>query len=114
MIYHSKSGVVLCWIRLFPTLISKIKWLGSELPLKCNFRSFEDEHRAITDLESLIRTAIESSSPLTKQILIKDCFKIDESSKMESAQPHPNQDNVNNPSDIEKYFSQLMRLGKIR
>ena len=26
--------VVLCRIRLFPTLISKIKWLGSKLPLK--------------------------------------------------------------------------------
>ena len=28
-----KFGVVLCRIRPFPTLISKIKWLGSELPL---------------------------------------------------------------------------------
>ena len=27
------SRVVLCRIRLFPTLISKIKWLGSGLPL---------------------------------------------------------------------------------
>ena len=30
-------GVVLCRIRFFPTLISKIKWLGSELPLIRNF-----------------------------------------------------------------------------
>ena len=29
-----ESRFVLCRIRLFPTLISKIKWLGSELPLK--------------------------------------------------------------------------------
>ena len=29
-----KFRVVLCRIRLFPTLSSKIKWLGSELPLK--------------------------------------------------------------------------------
>ena len=29
-----KFSVVLCRIRLFPTLISKIKWLGFELPLK--------------------------------------------------------------------------------
>jgi len=28
--------VVVCRIRLFPTLISKIKWLGSKLPLKSN------------------------------------------------------------------------------
>ena len=28
---------VLCPIRLFPTLISKIKWLGSELPLNQRF-----------------------------------------------------------------------------
>ena len=28
-----KFRVVLCRIRLFPTLVSKIKWLGSELPL---------------------------------------------------------------------------------
>ena len=28
-----KFRVVLCRIRLFPTLISKIKWFGSELPL---------------------------------------------------------------------------------
>jgi len=26
--------VVVCWIRLFPTLISKIKWLRSRLPFK--------------------------------------------------------------------------------
>ena len=31
-----KFRVVLRRIRLFPTLISKIKWLGSELPLKLN------------------------------------------------------------------------------
>ena len=29
--------VVVCRIRLFPTLISRIKWLGSELPLKIRF-----------------------------------------------------------------------------
>ena len=28
-----KFGVVLCRIRSFPAWISKIKWLGSELPL---------------------------------------------------------------------------------
>ena len=31
-----KFGVVLCRIRLFPTFISKIKWLESELPLISN------------------------------------------------------------------------------
>ena len=32
--------ILLCRIRLFPTLISKIKWLGSGLPLMCvNFAS---------------------------------------------------------------------------
>ena len=30
MSYHSKSGVVLCRIRLFPTIISKMDWV---LPL---------------------------------------------------------------------------------
>jgi len=30
---HFKFRVVLCRIHLFPTLISKIKWLGSEPPL---------------------------------------------------------------------------------
>ena len=29
----SNCRVVVCRIRLFPTLFSKIKWLGSELPL---------------------------------------------------------------------------------
>ena len=29
-----KFRVVLCWIRPLPKLISKIKWFGSELPLK--------------------------------------------------------------------------------
>ena len=33
MSHYSKSKVVVCRIRLFPTLISKIKWPGSELPL---------------------------------------------------------------------------------
>ena len=33
MSYHSKSRVVLCRIRLFPTMISKIKLVGSRLPL---------------------------------------------------------------------------------
>ena len=28
-----KFRFVLCWIRLFPTLISKIKWLGYRLPI---------------------------------------------------------------------------------
>ena len=32
-----KFRVFFCRIRRFPTLISKIKWLGSELPLK-NFQ----------------------------------------------------------------------------
>jgi len=29
-----KFRVVLCRIRLFPTMISRVKWIGSELPLK--------------------------------------------------------------------------------
>ena len=33
--------VVLCRIRPFPTLISKIKWHGSELPLKWNISPME-------------------------------------------------------------------------
>ena len=35
-----KFRVVLCRFRLFPTLISKRKWLGSELPLKFLFWNF--------------------------------------------------------------------------
>ena len=34
--YYLKPRVVLCRIRLFPTFISEIKGLGSELPLKFN------------------------------------------------------------------------------
>jgi len=35
-----KFRVVICRIRLFPTLISKIKWLGYELPLKMQSLEF--------------------------------------------------------------------------
>ena len=37
-----KFKVVPCRIRLFPTLISKIKWLGSELPLSNLVDGLED------------------------------------------------------------------------
>ena len=33
MIYHWKSTIVLCRIRLFPTMISKMKWVWYKLPL---------------------------------------------------------------------------------
>ena len=39
MIYDSNSRVVQCRIRSFPTLISKIKWLGSGLPLTVTHRT---------------------------------------------------------------------------
>ena len=40
--FESRFNVrfVLCRIRLFPTLDSRIKWLGSELPLQLNQRGF--------------------------------------------------------------------------
>jgi len=47
--------VVVCRIRLFPTLISKIKWLGSELPL--NWLKI-----AVGDLDLSLRT---------------NCFRVD-------------------------------------
>ena len=40
-----KFRVVPCRIRLFPTLISKGKWLGSELPLRLNWPFLRGNHK---------------------------------------------------------------------
>ena len=53
----SKSRVVLCRIRLFPPLISKIKWLWSELPL---------EYRTKWSVELVLFTVFPSERCLTR------------------------------------------------
>ena len=42
-----KFRVVLCRIRLFPTFISKIRWFGSALPLKCSLKSLRKNRLAV-------------------------------------------------------------------
>ena len=61
-----KFRVVLCQIRLFPTLISKIKWLGSELPLR-NFMSRMSQKTVSQwnpDLSCIANTVLESLSSI--------------------------------------------------
>ena len=62
-----KFRVVLCRIRFFPTLISKIKWLGSGLPLISDFLPDMDEAHSLDQRMSKLGFEIktnDSSIPL--------------------------------------------------
>ena len=54
--WRFKFRVVICRIRLFPTLISKIKWLLSELPLRIILSNFSSFPTALSNYLYLVLT----------------------------------------------------------
>ena len=71
-----KFRVVLCRIRLFPTLISEINWLGSELPLKFSAGDstliFVSEPTRISDMDSNTKSG-EPNIPTSQENITQLC-----------------------------------------
>ena len=68
-------SVVVCLIRFFPSLISEINWLGSELPLKFSLDStliFVSEPTRISDMDSNTKSG-EPNIPTSQENITQLC-----------------------------------------